>query len=52
VSVSGCHQNLARRRGVSFRRHLSDEALLVHIRAVYAENREAYGWRGSTIRNY
>jgi putative transposase len=23
---------------------LSDEALLVHIRAVYAENQEAYGW--------
>jgi putative transposase len=44
VSVSGYHQNLARRRGLSRRRHLSDEALLVHIRAVYAENREAYGW--------
>jgi len=26
------------------RRHLSDEALLVHIRAAYAENRGAYGW--------
>jgi putative transposase len=26
------------------RRHLSDEALLVHISAVYAENRGAYGW--------
>ena len=26
------------------RRHLSDEALLVHIRAVYAKNRGAYGW--------
>ena len=29
---------------MSRRRHLSDEALLVHIRAVYAENGEAYGW--------
>jgi putative transposase len=44
VSVSGYHQNLARRRAMSRRRHLSDEALLVHIRAVYAENGEAYGW--------
>jgi len=26
------------------RRHLSDEALLVHISAIYAENRGAYGW--------
>jgi putative transposase len=44
VSVSGYHQNLARGRRMSWRRHLSDEALLVHIRAVYAENQEAYGW--------
>jgi putative transposase len=44
VSVSGYHQHVARRRKISQRRHLSDEALLVHIRAVYAENREAYGW--------
>jgi transposase InsO family protein len=26
------------------RRHLRDEGLLVHIRAVYASNRGAYGW--------
>ena len=44
VSVSGYHQHLVRRRAMSGRRHLSDEALLVHIRAVYSENREAYGW--------
>jgi putative transposase len=44
VSVSGYHQHFARRRATAERRHLSDEALLVHIRAVYAENREAYGW--------
>jgi putative transposase len=29
---------------IAQRRHLSDEALLVHISAVYAENRGAYGW--------
>jgi hypothetical protein len=44
VSVSGYHQHLARRREIAQRRHLSDEALLVHIRAVFAENRGAYGW--------
>jgi putative transposase len=44
VSVSGYHQHLARSREIAQRRHLSDEALLVHIRAAYAENRGAYGW--------
>ena len=44
VSVSGYHQHLARRKQIAERRHLSDEALVVHISAVYAENRGAYGW--------
>jgi hypothetical protein len=44
VSVSGYHQHLARCREIARRRHLSDEALLVHISAAYAENRGAYGW--------
>ena len=44
VSVSGYHQHLARLRYIAQRRHLSDEALLVHIGAVYAESRGAYGW--------
>jgi putative transposase len=44
VSVSGYHQHQRRRKDIAQRRHLSDEALLVHIRAVYAENRGAYGW--------
>ena len=44
VSVSGYHQHLARLRHIAQRRHLSDEALLVHISAVYAESRGAYGW--------
>ena len=44
VSVSGYHQHLVRRRAIAQRRHLSDEALLVHISAAYAENRGAYGW--------
>jgi transposase InsO family protein len=44
VSVSGYHEHLVRRVDIAQRRHLSDEALLVHISAVYAENRGAYGW--------
>ena len=44
VSVSGYHEHLVRRWDILRRRHLSDEPLLVHIRAVYAENRGAYGW--------
>jgi putative transposase len=44
ASVSGFHQHRLRCRRIAQRRHLSDEALLVHISAVYAENRGAYGW--------
>jgi len=44
VSVSGYHEHLVRRRDMVWRRPLSDEALLVHIRAVDAQNRGAYGW--------
>jgi transposase InsO family protein len=44
ASVSGYHQHLSRLRHIAQRRHLSDAALLVHISAVYAENRGAYGW--------
>ena len=44
VSISGYHEHLARRAHIAQRRHLSDEALLVHISAIYAENRGAYGW--------
>jgi putative transposase len=43
VSVAGYHEHLLRRRSLR-PRHLSDEALLVQIRAVYAESRGAYGW--------
>lgn len=44
VSVAGYHEHFVRRRDVLVRRHLSDEALLTHIRAVYAVHRGAYGW--------
>jgi len=44
VSVAGYHEHLARGRNMLVRRHLNDEVLLARIRAVYAENRGAYGW--------
>jgi putative transposase len=44
VSVSGYHEHLVGRRDILRRRHLSNEALLVYIRAVYAKNQAAYGW--------
>jgi NAD(P)-dependent dehydrogenase (short-subunit alcohol dehydrogenase family) len=44
VSVAGYHEHLVGRLQIARRRHLSAESLLVHIRAVYAANRGAYGW--------
>jgi putative transposase len=44
VSASGYRQHLARQKKILARRHLSETALLVEIRAVYAEARGAYGW--------
>lgn len=42
--VPGFHQHRARRKKIFTRRHLSETALVVEIRAVYAEARGAYGW--------
>ncbi len=39
ITNTGCGE-----RGSPQRRHLTDEALLAHIRAVHAETRGAYGW--------
>lgn len=44
VSASGYRQHVARRKKILTRRQLSETALLVEIRAVYAEARGAYGW--------
>ena len=44
VSFTGYHQHHLRRRRIASRRHMTDEALLVHIRALHAELRGAYGW--------
>jgi transposase InsO family protein len=44
VSVSGYHGHLVRRSSTRPCRHLSDAALLVHIRAIHARTRGGYGW--------
>lgn len=44
VSAAGYHEHFLRRLQIARRRHLSAEALVVHIRAIYAANRGAYGW--------
>ena len=41
VSVAGYHEHWGRQRTGTPRCYLSEEALLVHIRAVYAETRGA-----------
>ena len=44
VSVTGYHEHFGRRLQIAGRRHLSDEALIVHVRAVYEAQRGACGW--------
>jgi transposase InsO family protein len=44
VSISGYHEHFVRSASGAQRRYLSDDALLVHIKAIYAEMRGAYGW--------
>ena len=44
VSVAGYHEHFVRRASTSQRRHLSDDALLVHIKAIHAETRGGYDW--------
>jgi hypothetical protein len=44
VSASGYRQHRAREKKILTRRHLSETALLVEIRAVYVEAHGAYGW--------
>ena len=44
VSAAAYHAHLVRRASDAQQRRLSDEALLVHIKALHAETRSAYGW--------
>jgi len=44
VSFTGYRQHQLRRSRIARRRHMADAALLVHIGAIHAELRGAYGW--------
>jgi len=44
VSVAGYHEHLIRRASDAQRRHLSEAALVVHIKSIHAEVRGSYGW--------
>ncbi len=44
MSTAGYHEHVARRALDAPRQHLSDEVLLVRIRAIHAETHGAYGW--------
>lgn len=44
VSIAGYHEHFIRLASAAQRRHLSDDALLVHIKAIHAETRGGYGW--------
>ena len=44
VSFTGYPQHQLRRKQIAGRRHMTEAALLVHIRAIHAELRGAYGW--------
>lgn len=44
VSMAGFHKHRLRQISDAPRRHLSNDALLVHIKALHAETRGGYGW--------
>jgi transposase InsO family protein len=44
VSASGYHQHFSRRASPRERKRVSNDALLVHIKAIHAEVKGEYGW--------
>ena len=42
--MAGYHEHFVRAASAAQRRHLSDDALLVHIKAIHAETHGGYGW--------
>ena len=44
VSVAGYREHFVRQTSSQQRRHLSADALLVHIKAIHAESHASYGW--------
>jgi len=43
-SVAGYHKHFVSRASAVQWRHLSDDALLVHIKVIHTETHNAYGW--------
>ena len=43
ASMAGCHEHFVRSASAAQRRHLSDNALLVHIKVIHTETCGAYG---------
>ena len=43
--MAGYHAHFVGRASAAQRHHLSDGALLVHIKAIHAETRGGYGWQ-------
>lgn len=44
VSPSGYHEHFARRATPHQRKHVSNDALLVHIKTIHAQSKGEYGW--------
>lgn len=44
ASIAGYHEYFVRRASAAQRRHLSDDAVLVHIKAIHAQSGGSYGW--------
>ena len=44
ASVAGYHEHFVRRPSAAQRRHLSDDAPLVHIKVIHAGTHGDYGW--------
>ena len=42
--MAGYHEHFVRRASAAQRRHLSEDALLVHIKAIHAQTHGGYGW--------
>jgi len=44
ISFTGYHEHFVRKASGAQRRHMSDDALLVHIKAIHAQSGASYGW--------
>ena len=44
ASIAGYHEHFVRNASAAQRRHLSDDGVLVHVKAIHAESRGSYGW--------